>query len=68
MLYDSISVHSKYVDEVDRALVKALDTHRKSARSLNSRILPRARRLKEMGIKSVNEIHEIDLDDNEESN
>jgi DNA recombination protein RmuC len=52
-LYDRAGVVFKHLDEVGGALERAMDSYSKAVGSINSRLLPAARRLKELGATSA---------------
>lgn len=59
-LYERIKTFTNHFQEVGRSLTKAVDAFNKSAGSLESRVLPSARRFKELGAAPGEEIVEID--------
>src|SRR6516225_3071266 len=59
-LYDRIKIFVGRFGEVGGALTKTVDAYNKAAGSLESRVLPSARRFKELGAAPGEEIVEID--------
>lgn len=59
-LYDRIKIFVGHFQEVGRSLGKAVDAFNKSGGSLESRVLPSARKFKELGAAPGEEIAEID--------
>jgi DNA recombination protein RmuC len=49
-LYDRIAGLGKHVDRLGQALTKAVSTYNQAVGSLESRVLPKARRLNELGV------------------
>jgi DNA recombination protein RmuC len=49
-LYDRIAGLGKHVDRLGQALAKAVSTYNQAVGSLESRVLPKARRLNELGV------------------
>lgn len=58
-LYERIKTFVGHFEDVGRSLTKAVDAYNKSAGSLESRVLPSARRFKELGAAPGEEIVEI---------
>lgn len=58
-LYERIKTFVGHFDDVGRSLTRAVDAYNKSAGSLESRVLPSARRFKELGAAPGEEIVEI---------
>ena len=59
-LYDRIKIFASHFQDVGRSIGKAVDAFNKSAGSLESRVLPSARKFKELGAAPGEEIVEID--------
>ncbi len=55
-LYERLAVVTKYYADLGGALHRALDCYNRASASLNTRLLPSARRMKELGATSAPEI------------
>ncbi len=59
-LYDRIRTFVDHFENVGGALARAVDSYNKATGSLESRVLPSARRFKELGAATGEEIVEIE--------
>lgn len=59
-LYERIQTFLGYLDEMRKGLVKANDSFDDAVRSLNGRVLPGARRFKELGATTGTDIDELE--------
>lgn len=59
-LYERISTMVRYLDDLGSAIGKAMDTYNRLIGSMELRVLPSVRKLKELGVTSAQEIPSIE--------
>jgi DNA recombination protein RmuC len=58
-LYERIAVFAEHVNDVGQALGKSVSAYNRAVGSLETRVLPAARRFKELGVSSDKEIPQL---------
>lgn len=59
-LHDRLATFAEHVDDMGRALGKAVDSYNAGIRSMETRLLPQARRFKELGVPTAKELPELE--------
>jgi DNA recombination protein RmuC len=59
-LYERMAVFAEHVNDVGQALGKSVSAYNRAVGSLETRILPAARRFKELGVSSDKEIPQLE--------